>query len=232
MSWHYLPELAGVSSEDISLAGGPSAPWKLSRIAERCSSDDNGTACCPCSRSGMMSRRSTVDPGVERWMSSLEDSPVRTSQPPARAPESKEGDPDSGVRWQELSVKFDRNSHSWKTHRCLFGEVLPWSSVILPRWGMMRDGVLFQHPTRERPIDGIGSGLWPTPTSSMVSMADMEQARTAGSDPRRPKYSEAGIGQLNPAWTEWLMGWPEEWTDLKPLATDKFRRWLDSHGRS
>jgi hypothetical protein len=29
-------------------------------------------------------------------------------------------------------------------------------------------------------------------------------------------------GSLNPTWTEWLMGWPLEWTDLKPLATDKF----------
>jgi len=30
-------------------------------------------------------------------------------------------------------------------------------------------------------------------------------------------------GQLNPSWVEWLMGWPIEWTDLKPLETDKFR---------
>ena len=28
-------------------------------------------------------------------------------------------------------------------------------------------------------------------------------------------------GQLNPTWVEWLMGWPLEWTDLKPLAMDK-----------
>jgi hypothetical protein len=28
-------------------------------------------------------------------------------------------------------------------------------------------------------------------------------------------------GHLNPTWTEWLMGWPLEWTDLKPLETDK-----------
>jgi DNA (cytosine-5)-methyltransferase 1 len=28
-------------------------------------------------------------------------------------------------------------------------------------------------------------------------------------------------GKLNPTWVEWLMGWPLEWTDLKPLATDK-----------
>jgi hypothetical protein len=29
--------------------------------------------------------------------------------------------------------------------------------------------------------------------------------------------------QLNPLWVEWLMGWPIGWTELKPLATDKFR---------
>ena len=39
-------------------------------------------------------------------------------------------------------------------------------------------------------------------------------------------------GSLNPNWTEWHMGWPVGWTDLKPLATDKFRRWCDSHGIS
>ena len=28
-------------------------------------------------------------------------------------------------------------------------------------------------------------------------------------------------GKLSPLWTEWLMGWPIGWTDLKPLGTDK-----------
>jgi DNA (cytosine-5)-methyltransferase 1 len=28
-------------------------------------------------------------------------------------------------------------------------------------------------------------------------------------------------GRLNPTWVEWLMGWPLEWTDLKPLEMDK-----------
>jgi len=37
-------------------------------------------------------------------------------------------------------------------------------------------------------------------------------------------------GLLNPDWVEWLMGWPIGWTDLEPLATDRFRQWLDSHG--
>ena len=29
-------------------------------------------------------------------------------------------------------------------------------------------------------------------------------------------------GKLNPTWVEWLMGWPLQWTDLKPLETGKF----------
>ena len=73
---------------------------------------------------------------------------------------------------------------------------------------------------------------YPTPSSSMMTDADMEQARYAGSDKRRPNYKEAGIGSLNPPWVEWLMGWPIGWTDLKPLETDKFRKWLQLHGRS
>ena len=39
-------------------------------------------------------------------------------------------------------------------------------------------------------------------------------------------------GALNPPWVEWLMGWPVGWTDLQPLAMDRFRQWLRSHGDS
>jgi hypothetical protein len=39
-------------------------------------------------------------------------------------------------------------------------------------------------------------------------------------------------GKLNPTWTEWLMGWPLEWTDLKPLETDKSLCAPQPHGES
>jgi hypothetical protein len=39
-------------------------------------------------------------------------------------------------------------------------------------------------------------------------------------------------GKLNPTWVEWLMGWPLEWTDLKPLETDKFHYVQQKHGES
>jgi len=37
-------------------------------------------------------------------------------------------------------------------------------------------------------------------------------------------------GKLNPLWTEWLMGWPIGWTDLKRLETDKCLYAPQPHG--
>jgi len=34
---------------------------------------------------------------------------------------------------------------------------------------------------------------------------------------------------INPNLYEWLMGWPIDWTDLKPLAMDKFHKWQQLH---
>jgi len=40
--------------------------------------------------------------------------------------------------------------------------------------------------------------------------------------------TQAG-GQLNPAWLEWLMGWPIGWTESEHSATESYRRWLAAH---
>jgi hypothetical protein len=64
--------------------------------------------------------------------------------------------------------------------------------------------------------------MWPTPD---VGMAKVRGAASA--DGR----SRLG-GTLNPPWVEWLMGWPIGWTDLEPLETGRFRRWLNAHGKS
>jgi len=69
----------------------------------------------------------------------------------------------------------------------------------------------------------------PTPSASMVTMQDMEQAKFAG-NADRPKYADCQGGALNPEWVEWLMGWPLGWTDLKPLEMDRFHEWWRQHG--
>lgn len=68
-----------------------------------------------------------------------------------------------------------------------------------------------------RPLQEQVLRLYPTPTSSMQTPADMEQARYAGQDKERPDYAEAaqraGGRFLNPAWVSWLMGFPAGWFD-------------------
>jgi hypothetical protein len=82
--------------------------------------------------------------------------------------------------------------------------------------------------------------MWPTPTkqdaSNTCGPAQMErntmplnvEAVLTGGETTQPSQGK----QLSPMWTEWLMGWPIGWTDLQPLATDKFRLWLRLHGEN
>ena len=58
-----------------------------------------------------------------------------------------------------------------------------------------------------------------------------QQSRWENPERTRNLNDQIG-GQLNPTWVEWLMGWPLGWTDCAAWATDKFRQWCDSHGKS
>jgi hypothetical protein len=57
--------------------------------------------------------------------------------------------------------------------------------------------------------------------------------RRSGADRSNDRLDHAVMaldgGHLNPEWAEWLMGWPIGWTDLKPLAMDKFHEWQQQH---
>jgi hypothetical protein len=73
-----------------------------------------------------------------------------------------------------------------------------------------------------------GHRMWPTPTCQ-----DAENNGGQTQHRRNTKPLNAAVGgALNPVWVEWLMGWSLGWTDLKPLATDRFQQWSASHGIS
>jgi hypothetical protein len=114
----------------------------------------------------MMFRPLTDTHGEAVLMSCLEASLVRTSAPQAKEPESKVSEVECGNTWHELSVRFDPASSSWKTHQCLWEEVLPWSSVTLPKWGLMQGGVLWERTIAALPTEETESGLWRTPAAS------------------------------------------------------------------
>ncbi len=60
---------------------------------------------------------------------------------------------------------------------------------------------------------------WPTPTARLGEQRGAQAKRY--SDPKRSNdlddavAASGTIGQLNPTWIEWLMGFPEGWTDLE-----------------
>lgn len=93
--------------------------------------------------------------------------------------------PACGAKWPESSVRYDPASSEWKTAHCLWEEVLPWSSVTLPTWGMTRSGSVYRHPTSERPISGTGAGLWQT----IVADDSADRAKGKWNSRGEPKLS-------------------------------------------
>ncbi len=280
--WHCSQELEEESSEDICLDGKQSAPLSGSLTQLAYLSPDKMTKFSRLSRFGMTFKPLTANRGEDLLMWYREDFLAKTYPVQDEAQELTENDPACGAKWHELSAKYDLDLCSWRTHQCLWDEELHWSSVTLPRWGTTVSGVLFQHPTAERPINETGSGLWATPTtmdklprkSAQALHREATIARPGRSKPanlrdqvsnmnqwptpqasdnrdrgnlgspatlrRKEKGKQISLGQsvsdisgaLNPPWVEWLMGWPLGWTDLKPLAMDRFQSWQQQHSIS
>jgi len=78
---------------------------------------------------------------------------------------------------------------------------------------------------------------WPTPVTRDYKDSGSQEALKRARDKRHSPglallVGAEGGGQLNPTWTEWLMGWPLGWTDLKPLEMDKSHFVQQQHGES
>ncbi|ORM66094.1 hypothetical protein HA51_23930 [Pantoea rwandensis] len=243
MSWLFSQALAAEYSAGTSLDGEQFAPLSVMPTPHKFWRNDKTMEHSELSRFGLMCAALTETHGVELLMSFLAAFPARTFPVPAKALESTESDQDFGSKWQESSVRFDPAMSCWRTHLCLWEEVLPWSSVTLPKWGLMLSGVVFQHQSAERPIVGTESGLLPTPRASMGShgiawiRARTGEHRYNLEDYLGWQHLEAGgeeVPGLNvcPSYAEWLMMWPSGWTDLKPLEMDKFRGWQQQHSIS
>ena len=141
-----------------------SAPSNTSPMPRPCLWHDRTMEPSRLSRFGMTCERLMDDRGAVLLMSFVAGSRARTSAPQETVTASTASAPASGAKWPESSVRYDLATSSWKTAHCLWEEDLPWSSVTLPTWGMTRSGSVYRHPTSERPISGIGAGLWPTVT--------------------------------------------------------------------
>lgn len=186
---------------------------------------------------------------------SVEDSPAKTSQSQGNKQDWMVNVLDFGLKCKELLAKYDREKSLWKTHQCSLFEDLIESQEVFPKSGMTVDGQLWElmmskHLTKEKEyglsdIENKNRGCrlkYPTPTAHdgkgrCTPNSLIRKNGTSRTDQLanfvvfgyfnqvRDKTIKTSY-QLNPDWTEWLMGWPIGWTSLKPLSKEEFIRWF------
>lgn len=240
MSWHYSQALAAAYSAATSSGGAPSAPSRSIPTLQPSLPPGKMTARSRRSRFGMMFAALTDDRGEALLTWYREVSRVRTSARPGEVPESTANAPDSGEICVALSVRYIPNSRSWKTHRLLWDEVLPECSVILPASGMMRHGVCWELILSDYPTTEPDYGWLPTVRACCAThgiawgRAERGDHKYNIEDYLAYLYVNAG-GQrvrgmsVSASFAALIMGWPQRWTSLEPLATDRFRSWLRLH---
>lgn len=239
MSWHCSQALVADFSRVDCSAGERSAESKSTRTAAECSCKDKTTECSTHSRFGTTCERLTELPGAARWMSSLPDSPASHSAQRASSLKKKTNET-CGRRPHEYLAKYDPDGRCWRTsQRSLLADTLVEFSETWPREGITRDmQFVARHdmepisrakgygslPRTPRPVacDGKGAGR----------MNKSRLQRIYGGSPNLRDWCAVNLSMAYPPvrLAEYLMGWPIGWTDLKPLATDKYQSWLAAHG--
>ena len=229
MSWLFSRALVAASSADTCSDGEQSAQLSTTPTPQAYLWRDKTTAAWRRFPSGMTCEHLTESRGEELLMSYLAGFRAKTFPPQDAAKESTENEADCGVKWHALCRKFDHVSSSWKTHRCLFSEDLPLYSLTLPKWGLMRDGELFRRKMPNLFTREIGYGFVPTPRVQMHRTPPKNRIGK-NSDDYHGNLEEFLGAPPSVDYVLWMMGWPSDWTSLKPLATDKFQLWRRSHG--
>ena len=235
MSWHYLREREGESLEDICSGGEPLQPLKSKITHAEFYCNGKLMDSYLDSLSGMTFAPSMENHGQEKSTSSQVDFLAKTSLQSEKEMDLMAKDQDCGQKWQGSFVKWDPDTSSWKTHQCsLLGDLDEFLETW-PQWGLMQDGECWELTLQDLTISETESGLLPT-----VLATDWKGGTTASRpDNGKLRFDQwrdyvklkHGMTYPHPTHSELRMGWPTNWTDLKPLEMDKFLLWQQQHGR-
>jgi hypothetical protein len=242
MSWLFSQALVEEYLVDISLDGEPSVPLSGSNTQQAYCAPDKMTKFSRLSRFGMTYKPLTESRGEELLTLYLADFHAKTSAQQGGGGGSRAADHQCGSTWQGSLARLDPDTLLWRTAQCSLLEDLELSLQTFPKWGLMQNGALYPQQTLVQTISVKESGLkpnkkeiWPTPVTrdykDCGTQESMMRAFQNRDSPGVALIVGATLGgKLNPTFSEWLMGWPLGWTDLKPLETDKSLYVQQQHG--
>lgn len=160
-------------------------------------------------------------------------SPAKTSRRQAAAEDLPEAGPVFGGKCSELLASFNPRSFLLKMYRALHLADLTACYLALPNSGMMLNGKLYRRHRLGHPIYANVSGLLPTPTCTDAQIGRIHKMRNKGDyytwkncHPLTTRIKGIVLGligkqsppperyALNPVFTEWMMGFPMDWTKL------------------
>lgn len=234
MSWSYSQVLVAEFLEVNCLDTEQYAQLSSTPMPDQYYSHGKPTEHSRLSRFGMTCEPLTDDLGEELLTWFREGSLAKTSASPEKEQELTENDQDSGERWRGWWAKYDPVTCSWKTAQLsLLGDLIE-SSVIFPRSGMTRGGLLWELPMLERPTNVIGCGYFlPTPSGTSNHGKNHVSGRLDEWGGSSNIWRGTATGKIScPNFEEWVMGWPVRFTELTPLETVKSLSAEQQHGES
>jgi hypothetical protein len=162
----------------------------------------------------------------DEWIALMQDSLVKTL---ALLESKKESLREQGRDFTEKScvllASLDPDMCSWKMSQQLKAKDLTRLSKTWPSWGMTVNGSAYEHPMSGRTITETDGFYLPTPTAHNAKEAGYPAEHTRNT----PTLGSVIGGKINPRFTEWMMGWPIDYTALEPSVTVKSRSRSQSH---
>ena len=218
MSWLYSQALVEEYLGENCSDGKQSAPLSGNPIQQAYCAPDKMTVFSRLSRFGMTYKPLTENRGKELLTLYLEDSLAKTLVRQEKEKVLEEKKAVCGNIWLESLERSNQSTFLSKTPLCSALEDSVLSSMILPHWGTLLNGELYRQPALAQITKGLGCGLLPTPTCHNAK----EGAYPAEYKRKTPTLATHVGGKIHPEFTEWMMGWPLGWTDLKPLEMGKY----------
>jgi len=246
MSWLFSRVLVEEYLGDISSDGEQSAPSNGNPTQLAYLLPDKMTDFSRLFQFGMTYKPLTDDRGEELLTLYRAAFPVRTSAKPIKTvTDSMENEAECGKKWHGSLAKYDLNLCSWKTHQCSLLGGLELFSETWPKWGSMRNGECWERTMWGHTIEGKEFGWLPTPVASdwMTGQTNgihyknrrfVRISQTTGTEfgaKLTSAYRLMTGNHLPASFSEWMMGWPVGWTDLKRLEMDRFLPWQRSHSK-